>query len=515
MRSTGLRLQLLLLLGGLVVLAFVPLLWALSTYTGFTLRQLDDVQARALVRTFGAYVAHAEPQLAAQQLMTALERDGSEQGLSAAQIVDGTGRTLAEFGQPAILAALRELPADWGSEPRQLRTRDGRALALAAGEGGRVRLAVFAESSSARAGTLSGLFALYAFLIAVSLLILAYFALTRLIVRPLDALSEAAQSVTLGSRHLAVPETHVRELWMLADSLKRMTDRLLTEEQSLRNKIAEVERATSELERAQTQVVRAERLASVGRLAAGIAHEIGNPLAALMGLQDVLLEAELPPHEQRDFVKRMRAETERIHRTLRDLLEFARPAREAKGGELAAGDVEAAIHDTAALVMHQSSLRDIELRIDVYPGLPKVTLATQQLMQVLLNLILNAADALQGKAGGQLTVIGRAAASGVQLTVEDNGPGVPTAVSDQIFEPFFTTKEVGKGTGLGLSVCQGLLAAAGGSLSLDASFANGARFIVELPAADPSAVTAAAKGAATAQNAAPAQNAVAERSGPE
>jgi two-component system, NtrC family, sensor kinase len=513
MRSSGLRLQLLFLLGGLLVLAFVPLLWALSTYTNFTLRQIDDVQARALSRTFAAYVQQAEPHLGTERLIAALERDCSEQGLAAAQIVDASGGPIAEFGRPAILAVLQKHSASFASEPRQLRTPEGRILALTAGSKGGVRLAVFADASSGRANTLSGLFALYAFLIAVSLLIVAYFALTRLIVRPLGALSEAAQGVTLGSRHLAVPETRVRELSLLADSLKRMTDRLLLEEQSLRHKIAEVERATEELERAQTQVIRSERLASVGRLAAGLAHEIGNPLAALMGLTDVLLEAELEPHEQRDFVRRMRAETERIHRTLGDLLAFARPAREVKTAQPAAGDVETAVHDTAALVMHQSSLRDVELRIDVYPGLPKVTLATQQLMQVLLNLILNAADALQGKARAALTVTGRATPRGVQLSVEDNGAGVPAAVADQIFEPFFTTKEVGKGTGLGLSVCQGLLAAAGGSLSLDASFKNGARFIVELPSAD--AAVTASEAASAAQNPSPAQNAVAESTGPE
>jgi C4-dicarboxylate-specific signal transduction histidine kinase len=109
-------------------------------------------------------------------------------------------------------------------------------------------------------------------------------------------------------------------------------------------------------------------------------------------------------------------------------------------------------------------------------------LATEQLIQVLLNLILNAADALQGQVGGQVSVMARPTDAGVRIDVEDNGTGVPAAVADQIFEPFFTTKEVGKGTGLGLSVCQGLIAAAGGSLLLDATHAGGARFVVQLPA---------------------------------
>jgi two-component system NtrC family sensor kinase len=245
--------------------------------------------------------------------------------------------------------------------------------------------------------------------------------------------------------------------------------------------VEEVERATAELEAAQSQVIRAERLASVGRLAAGLAHEIGNPIAAVMGLQDLLLDGDLDPAEQRDFIKRMRADTERVHRTLRDLLQFARPMRQPEGARPAPGDVEAAVMDTAALVAHQAKLQALELRIDVPPGLPQVSLATEQLQQVLLNLVLNAADALEGRAGGQIAMVARTEGDGVRVDVEDNGDGVPASVAEHMFEPFFTTKEVGKGTGLGLSVCQSLVAAAGGSLCLDTSYGSGARFVVRLP----------------------------------
>jgi C4-dicarboxylate-specific signal transduction histidine kinase len=129
-------------------------------------------------------------------------------------------------------------------------------------------------------------------------------------------------------------------------------------------------------------------------------------------------------------------------------------------------------------------MRDIELAIDVFPGLPRVTLASEQLSQVLLNLILNAGDAVRGREGARIGVVARQAENGVTIHVEDNGPGVPADVAEQIFEPFFTTKEVGKGTGLGLSVCQGLLSAAGGSLNLDMAPSSGARFVVQLPRAD-------------------------------
>jgi signal transduction histidine kinase len=261
-----------------------------------------------------------------------------------------------------------------------------------------------------------------------------------------------------------------------------MTEKLMAEEQALRNKIDEVERATKRLQEAQDRLIRSERLASVGRLAAGLAHEIGNPISALIGMQDLLLDADLAPEEQRDFLQRMRKETERISSILRDLLQFARPARNTSERELGSGSVETAVYDTAALLGPQKSMHDVELALDVFPELPEVALSREQLVQVILNLVLNAADACGP--GGKISVSARPSGSGVRLTIEDNGPGVPQEVRDKIFEPFVTTKEVGKGTGLGLAVCRGLVEAAGGSIALDESHAPGARFVIDLPRAD-------------------------------
>jgi signal transduction histidine kinase len=492
MRVLGLRPQILLLLGVLLVVAFVPLQLALATYTRVTLRQLDDEQARALGHTIGTQVRRSASLLAPAALVRELEHDAAESALVAARVTSA-GASTAEFGDGAVLRALGDASRE--GLPRMLRVGERRLWALeVASEGNQAWLAIDAERSGARGRTLIAMFGLYAFLIAIAWLTLAYFALTRLIVRPLDALSQAAENVTLGKRRLAPPVSSARELSELGVSLERMTDRLLYEEESLRNKISEIERAREELAAAQTKLVRSERLASVGRLAAGLAHEIGNPIAAILGLADLLLDGDLEPNEQRDFIRRMRSEIVRIHRTLEDLLQFARPKRDADGAPAASGDVEAAIHDTAALVVHQASMRDVELHIDVYPTLPRVTLASEQLSQVLLNLILNASDAVLGRAGARIALLARAEDSGVRIEVEDNGPGVPPEVAEHIFEPFFTTKEVGKGTGLGLSVCQSLVSAAGGALSLETSQpSGGARFVIQLPAADDTAARDAAR----------------------
>jgi signal transduction histidine kinase len=466
-------LQILLLLGGLLVLAFFPLLLALGTYTQVTLRQVDDEHTRALAGVTLGYLSAVRH--SPQALATWLEDEGEDAGVLALSVGGEDGWS---FGEPVALAALAQ-SHDTG-KVLGVRLGEQRVAALAfSDESGELRVLLRASSASARGSTLIRMFGLYAFLIALALITLAYWALTHLIVRPLDQLAQAAHSVTLGSRQLIVPVVRARELGELAHGLEQMTRRLLDEEESLRRKIDEVQRATEELKKAQAQVVRSERLGSVGRLAAGLAHEVGNPIAALIGLLDLVLEGGLEPHEQQDFLRRMRSETERVNRTLKDLLQFARPSRDADQRENEPGDVEAAVHDTATLVLHQASMQGVELAIDVFPGLSRVTLGREQLVQVLLNLLLNAADALSGK--GHVWVHARPGSDGVEILVEDDGPGIPPDVAEHVFEPFFTTKEVGKGTGLGLSVCQALVAAAGGSLSLDQTAPRGARFLIRLP----------------------------------
>ena len=285
-----------------------------------------------------------------------------------------------------------------------------------------------------------------------------------------------------GARHLEVSARGPRELAELGVNLRTMTDKLLAEEESLRKKIDEVESATLRLREAQDRLVRSERLASVGRLAAGLAHEIGNPIAALIGMQELLLDGGLELEEQRDFLLRMRKESERIHRILRDLLQFARPGKSPDEEEVSPGNVEVAIYDTVALVAPQKSMHDVELAVDVFPDLPTVSLSHEHMVQVVLNLVLNAADACG--AGGKITVRARPIPSGVRLEVEDTGPGVAAGVREKLFEPFVTTKDVGEGTGLGLAVCRGLVEAAGGSIVLDETTTVGARFVIELPKGD-------------------------------
>ena len=179
----------------------------------------------------------------------------------------------------------------------------------------------------------------------------------------------------------------------------------------------------------------------------------------------------------------MQRETERINKILRDLLAFARPTGGDSGGDVPGlpGEVEAAVHDTVTLLAPQKSMQQMQVRLDVFPDLPKVQLSREHLVQVLLNLALNAADACEHR--GSVLLKAQRNAAGVQIEVTDDGPGVAPEVAEQIFEPFFSTKEVGKGTGLGLAVCRGLVHSAGGELTLDVHYSKGARFVIQLPAA--------------------------------
>jgi signal transduction histidine kinase len=234
---------------------------------------------------------------------------------------------------------------------------------------------------------------------------------------------------------------------------------------------------------AQDSLVRSERLASVGRLAAGLAHEIGNPIAAILGFQELLLEGGVSADEQRDFLQRMKRETERVNGVLRQLLDFARPAA---GGADQEDDksitsVPAAVDHITALVRPQKAFSNVDLDVSLPEGVPPVAMGRERLEQVLLNLLLNAADTVP-ESGGKISLSVTTVGECVRLLIEDNGGGIDPAVRNRLFEPFVTSKEVGKGTGLGLAVCRGLIESASGTIVAEDGEA-GARFVLTLPIA--------------------------------
>lgn len=316
----------------------------------------------------------------------------------------------------------------------------------------------------------------YALLTALVLLLLLYVFLTFLLVRPIDAVKRAADRIDQ-SGAVRAPQRGPREIAELGAAINRMADRQEEARLALKERLEALERAHVALLEAQEQLVRSEKLASVGRLSAGVAHEIGNPLAAIQGLLELARDDASEP----ELLTRAIAETERIKRIVRDLLDYARHERDE--GARGAGDVPSAVRAAVALLAPQKDLRAIRVASSVPSSLPPVSMPQDALAQLLLNLLLNAADAL-GERGGEVHVDARHEGPRVRLVVEDDGPGFTAEDLPHVFEPFFTTKPVGAGTGLGLSVAQTLVHRAEGTIVAENRPEGGARFSIELPLAD-------------------------------
>ncbi|BDG04294.1 sensor histidine kinase [Anaeromyxobacter oryzae] len=263
-------------------------------------------------------------------------------------------------------------------------------------------------------------------------------------------------------------------------AFERTAAALVAERARVAAQVVELERANLDLAVAREELVRSERLAAVGRLAAGVAHEVGNPLGAIGGFAEIArarLEAGAPAADVADLLVRIGAETRRIDAIVRDLLDFARPAPPA----LVPVSVGAALDGALRLAEVQPRFRSVEVSVALPPDLPPVRADPRRLAQVLLNVLLNAGDAMGG--AGEVRVTARRDGTAVEIAVADRGPGIAPADLQRIFDPFFTTKPPGQGTGLGLAVCHGILEALGGSITAEAGD-GGAVFRIRLPAAE-------------------------------
>lgn len=353
-------------------------------------------------------------------------------------------------------------------------------------EGGTVRVWVQSPSDDT-GGSLVVLLVIYASVAALAILFLSYVLLTRLIVRPVESLTRAAERLASGKLGARAPIGGAAEVAQLSIAFNAMSDDLRKERKALDARVAELEKLTADLRAAQSSLVRSEKLASVGRLSAGIAHEIGNPLTSILGLVELLREGGLEPAEQAEFLRRIQSETERIHRIIRDLLDFARARPEPAEEASASTDLALVVDRAVTLVAPQKDLRRIAIERRVAADLPPVRGSEDRWTQVLLNLLLNAADAIEGE--GTITITLEADEDDdarVLLRVSDSGPGIASEVRDRLFEPFVTTKPPGSGTGLGLAVCLSIVEGFGGKLTAEnVEGGGGARFTATARAARP------------------------------
>jgi nitrogen-specific signal transduction histidine kinase/CheY-like chemotaxis protein len=245
----------------------------------------------------------------------------------------------------------------------------------------------------------------------------------------------------------------------------------------LRRIVHSIQDVTAE-RRARKLLEQTERLVTIGQMAAGVAHEINNPLNAIVGMAELLCE-DLGDEGAKRMAEHIRDQALRIGRITKNLLTFARPRPQ----EFAPVDINNVVREVLEMKSYQLRSNNIAVALNLTEPLPKVLGDKLQLQQVLLNLINNAEDAMSEQGGGTLSITTEQAKGFVRLLVEDTGKGIPPELLPHIFDPFFTTKPVGKGTGLGLAIVYGIVTGHGGKIWAENKPEGGAKFVVELPVA--------------------------------
>jgi two-component system NtrC family sensor kinase len=240
----------------------------------------------------------------------------------------------------------------------------------------------------------------------------------------------------------------------------------------------------TEKRRLQEQLIQSEKMSAIGQLIAGVAHDLNNPLASVVGFSDFLSESDEIPAALTEPLRVIRQEAERAATIVKNLLSFARRQAEQRSAQ----HVPRIVESTLMLLRNQLAAYRVEAVLEVDADLPEIELNANQIQQVFVNLINNAAQAIaladgvrQGEGGGRIIVSVRKWMDGVAVRIADDGPGMSEDVASRAFEPFFTTKPEGQGTGLGLSICQGIVKEHGGRITLETAPGQGAVFTVELP----------------------------------
>jgi len=259
--------------------------------------------------------------------------------------------------------------------------------------------------------------------------------------------------------------------------LLALVDKCL-EKSGLRTLIQELREAKKKLEETQAQLIQSEKLASIGQLAAGVAHELNNPMSGIMGFTQLLLEGKTLSEQQRSDLETIYTQSQRCRTIIQNLLQFSR-RQEPKKADL---DLSLVLQATIDLVKYDFSSSGITIDKRISESLPHVLGDPQQLQQVFLNLLVNARQAMNGRPQSQVSIKVSPEADRIVTRVKDNGPGIPKEIIGKVFDPFFTTKPVGQGTGLGLSICHGIVEQHQGSIAVESDGNTGTTFIVKLPA---------------------------------
>lgn len=341
--------------------------------------------------------------------------------------------------------------------------------------------------------------------------------ISRTLVQPLENTICVMQRVADGDLQQKVEPTGENEVGRLARTFNTMAEKLKGHERTLNEHVRSLKKMNLELKETQQEVIQSEKLASVGLLAAGLAHEIGNPLGAVLGYITMLKQGGADPQEQEDYLRRMEKELLRIDGIVRDLREYSRPSPR----KIVPAELNGIVRDTVSMLKRQRDFHAIRFELSLQQPLPRVSVDPGQLQQVLVNLFLNAKDAMDCE--GTLRVISRTTryaspgmhrAAGparreedppgvdyrllrqtnparkwpfledqgiVEIDVVDTGPGISEENLPRVFDPFFTTKEAGRGTGLGLSVSQRIIESFYGDIQITSGPSQSTRVRIRMP----------------------------------
>ncbi len=287
--------------------------------------------------------------------------------------------------------------------------------------------------------------------------------LARGILKPIEHLVVASHRWAKGDLAYRVETGHKDEISQLGETFNQMASALEERDQKLKEYTSQ-------------QIMKSERLATLGQLAAGVAHEINNPLGAVLMYVHLALEESGLQDPTRDNLNKAVRETARCRDIVRGLLDFARQTEP----EITMADVNETVERTLAVIEHQALLQNIRVHKVLCPSLPKVPIDAGQIQQVFTNIVLNAVEAMDENGG--LTIITRIGGDRQCVEVEftDTGRGIPPEQHEKIFEPFFTTKEVGRGTGLGLAISHGIVMRHHGTIELKSEPGKGTTFTIRL-----------------------------------
>jgi hypothetical protein len=323
------------------------------------------------------------------------------------------------------------------------------------------------------------LIALWIILFLIIIALFGFYILSRRIVGPVHELIKTTEKIGAGRFPESADIGRVKEINQLYTSLRAMYEEIENGKRKLRDNIRELEEINAELKLTQKELIAAEKLASLGQLSAGVAHEIGNPLTAIKGYAEVLKRAPGIDDEKRNgIVSDILREVSRIDRIIKTLLDYSRQRKSFPQ----IVDVNRVIKETAEILRSQGALKNITLTIDLADDMPAVIADPGQLAQVIINLVLNSRDAISGP--GEIVIsTAREGDTGAVISVRDNGEGIPGDIIDRIFDPFFTTKDPGHGTGLGLSVSARIVETFEGVIKVESTQGSGALFTIIFPAA--------------------------------